>query len=165
MDREQINLQDGLKLVADTVQAGNYLGSPTVVDRLLRDFMSSALSILAEFQDGRAGSEDAAEVQVHALARRYEAIFMGEDAGYVPQPWNSRRRLGIYLRAICPNVEGLERSSFAFFVVIASVIIENAVEVGQGRMLEGEAQRRMTVILNDATKALLGTREGASRLK
>lgn len=165
MDRMEANAQDGLRLVADTVGAGNYLGSPTVVDHLLRDFMAGALSILAEFEDGRAGDEGAAEARVHELAKRYEAIFLGEDEGYVPMPWNSRRRLAIYLRAICPKVDGMERSALAFFVAIASTVIANAIAVNKGLMVEADAKADMIIILNDATKALLGTREGASRPK
>lgn len=165
MDREEINQQDGLKLVADTVGAGTYLGNADVVDQLVRDFLLGCVSLLTEVQIGDVPGGDASDKLV-TMAKKYAAIFMGEAPGYVPQPWNSPNRLGLYLRAMRPpHLEDYDRPADAYFAAIGTAAIQHAQAVDDGTITEAEARAGLTSIRNDAVAALLGTRAGASRLK
>jgi hypothetical protein len=158
MDRIEVNAEDGLKLTADALAQKNYLGDPDVVDRLVRDFLSAALSLLTDVETGDASAEDAPAKLVD-LAKSYAGIFLGESAAYVAQPWNSPNRLGLFLRAKKPpHLEDYDRPADAYFAAIASAAIMHAQAVEEGTLPEGEAQEALTEIRNDAVRTLLGIR-------
>ncbi len=64
---------------------GRYLGNPTLVDSLVREFVHDA---------AMATTEDEFMVAVN----RFASIFCGSDANYTPIPnWNTRLELGLVL--------------------------------------------------------------------
>lgn len=161
MNRLDKNLEDGLAAAAAGTKGQNYLGDPRVVDQLVRDFMASCISVNEQFQIGMVGG-DAAEVQLLDLAKKYGRIFMGEDGGYKPMPWNSPRRLGIYMRHLSiPHMEDHERAADAFFAAIGTFAIQLAMRADRHEISEQEARQALDETRTDAVKALLGTREGA----
>ncbi|SFO84750.1 hypothetical protein SAMN05216567_1038 [Variovorax sp. OK605] len=160
MDRIEANMVDGLAAAAAGVSAGNYLGDPRVVDRLVRDFLAFAVSINVELQTGAIGA-DQAEVKLVDLSKKYATIFLGETPGYVAMPWNSPRRLGIYMRHLgIPHMEDHARPADAFFAAIGTFAIQLAMRADKHEITEQEARQALDVTRTDAVKALLGTREG-----
>lgn len=163
MNRLDKNLVDGLAAAAASVKGKNYLGDPRVVDQLVRDFLAFAVSINVELQTGDIDA-DVAEVRLVDLSKKYAAIFLGETPGYVAQPWNSPRRLGIYMRHLgIPHMEDHARAADAFFAAIGTFAIQLAMRTDRREISERAARQAFDVTRTDAVKALLGTREGAQQ--
>jgi hypothetical protein len=165
MTRRNANPVDGLALAAAAGTKGeNYLGDADVVDRLVRDFLASCISVNAEFQTG-AIDGDAAEVQLVNLAKRYADIFLGQSKAYKPMPWNSPRRLEFFLRAKKPpHLEDHARATDAFFACHGTAAIQLSMMADKHELSESEAQHELTTIRNQMTRALLGV-EWAEHLR
>lgn len=153
------NEQDGLRLAVDGVQGGNYLGDANLVNQLVRDFMTGVFGARAAFHES--GDGDAAEARINHLCQQYGAIFMGESAAYVPQPWNSPHRLGNYLRAVVPPEVGTFASpGEAYLHFLAVQALNAAIALEQETMQEAEVQAGLTEVVDDAVDVLLGRKEG-----
>lgn len=156
MNRLDKNLVDGLAAAAANVKGRNYLGDPRVVDQLVRDFLSTSISVNEQFQTGAIDGA-AAEAQLVDLAKRYASIFLGEVRGYVAQPWNSPRRLEFFLRAKKPpHLEDHARAADAYFACHGTAAIMLAMRADQNELSEAEVQHELTVIRNQMVRALLG---------
>lgn len=161
MDRIDANMEDGLAAAAAGTTSSNYLGDPAVVDQLVRDFMSSCVSINVDFQGGEIDEGEAGEKLVE-LSKRYASIFLGESKAYVPMPWNSPRRLDFYVRAMQPpHLEDYERATDAYFAAIGTAVIQIAMRIDKNEVLESEGQQAITEMRDDMVRAMLGTRDVA----
>jgi hypothetical protein len=165
MTRRNANSVDGLALAAAAGTKGeNYLGDADVVDRLVRDFLASCISVNAEFQTG-ALDGDAAEVQLVDLAKRCADIFLGQSKAYKPMPWNSLRRLEFFLRAKKPpNLEDHARATDAYFCAYGTAGVMLAMRADQHELSEAEVRHELTVIRKQMVRALLGV-EWAEHLR
>jgi hypothetical protein len=154
--RMHVNGEDGLAAAAAGVKGGNYLGSPDVVDQLVRDFLAFSISVNEQFQTGAIDGA-AAEVQLVDLAKRYASIFLGEVRGYVAQPWNSPRRLEFFLRAKKPpHLEDHARAADAYFAAHGTAAIMLAMRADKHELSEAEVQEELTIMRNSMVRALLG---------
>lgn len=67
-----------------------FLGSPTVVETLLRDLMAQVTTARgAQLADGTDPMPT-----LEAAAQRFQTVFYGQDPAYRGSPWNSPRHLG-----------------------------------------------------------------------
>lgn len=155
--RRNANTVDGLVLAAAAgTKDKNYLGDGEVVDRLVRDFLARAISINVELQTGNVDA-DAAEARLVDLSKTFAAIFLGETAGYIAQPWNSPRRLEFFLRAKKPpHLEDHARATDAYFAAHGTVAIMLAMRADKHELTEAEVQEELTGMRNGMVRALLG---------
>lgn len=156
--RLDVNMQDGLKAVADNASGGNYLGDAKVVDQLVRDFFSSVFSTRAQWHE--TGDGDAAEKRIADLCSSYAKVFLGDSDAYVAQPWNSEHRLGVFLRATVPDVGEYATPGEAYFNFLAVQALNAAIALEEGAMDEESVQAGMTEVVNDAVDVLLGRKGG-----
>lgn len=156
MDRIDTNMSDGLAAAAAGATTGNYLGNADVVDQLVRDFLSSCISVNEQFQTGAVDGE-VAELQLVGLAKRYADIFLGQSSAYVAMPWNSPLRLEFYLRAMRPpHMEDHARATDAYFACHGTAAIMLAMRADKHELTEAEVQHELTVMCNGMVRALLG---------
>lgn len=159
MTRIDLNVEDGLAAAAAGVSAGNYLGDPRVVDRLVRDFLAFAVSTSVGLQAGDIDA-DQAEVKLVDLSKRYGRIFMGEDPGYRAMPWNSPRRLGAYIQAIAvPHAEDHARPIDGLFAFFGTAAIQVAMCLERHDADESEAQEALDEFRTQMVSIFLGTRD------
>jgi len=165
MDRIDKNMEDGLAAAAAGASAGNYLGNTDVVDQLVRDFLSSCISINADFQGGEV-DEDGAGTKLMELSQRYAGIFLGESNAYVAMPWNSPRRLEFYLRAMKPpHLEDHARATDAYFAAHGTAAIMLAMRADKRELTEAEVQEELTTMRNGMVRALLGINPDGSNVR
>lgn len=156
--RLDINLQDGLKAAAEGVSGGNYLGDASVVEQLVRDFMSVVFSERAKWHGS--GDGDAANGRIADICRSYGAVFMGESSAYVAQPWNSVHRLGTYLRAVVPDVGDFSSPGEAYFNFLAVQALNASIAIESGEVHEGQVKAELGEVVSDAVDVLLGRKIG-----
>lgn len=154
VNRLDVNMQDGLKAVAEGVQGQNYLGDANVVGKLVRDFFAEVFNARARFHQNQ---EDQAAIEhINEQCRTYGRVFMGESEGYVAQPWNSPHRLGNYLRATVPDVGDYASTGEAYFQFLAVQALNASIALEEGHMSEDEVKAGMTEVVDDAVDVLLG---------
>ena len=158
--RLDINLEDGLKAAADSVNGGNYLGDAKLVDQLVRDFMSSVFSARAQWHE--TGSAKEAQDRIAQLCRSYGAVFMGDSPAYVAQPWNSEHRLGAFLRSLIDDVDDFANPGEAYFNFLALQALGAAMTLETGEQPEEQVQAGLSEVVADAVDVLLGRRGGGN---
>lgn len=159
MDRLENNQRDGLKLAVDGAKTNNYLGDPTVVDQLVRDFMSVVFSTRAQYHQD--GDDAGAEHRIADMCRRYGEIFMGDSKAHVAMPWNAPHRLGAYLRATVEDANDYGSPGEAYFNFLAVQALNAAIALEQEAMSEVEVQSGLSDVVADAVDVLLGRKPGA----
>ncbi|CAG9168149.1 hypothetical protein [Cupriavidus pinatubonensis] len=131
------------------------LGQLAVVSRLVREFVQRVLETRAAWHKGEPGAADPLAVYLED-ARRMGNIFLGRDARYHAQPWNSIRRLGITLRVLLPEeTEHYGDPGTALFMWLATqaATAAAAIETGQS---EDVIRRKLDAVVDDVTQRLLG---------
>lgn len=161
MERLDPNTQDGLQAAVDGAQRGNYLGDPEVVGHLVGEFFSKVFAARARWHEN--GDDVAATSYVERLCRDFAATFMGQGTVYSPQPWNAPGRLGVYLRAVTPDVADYDTPAEAYFNYLATQALEASINLEAEAMTEAEVQAGMVEVVGDAVDVLLGRKEGIRR--
>jgi hypothetical protein len=94
---------DGGLYLDDLVSTGKpSLGVLSVVSWLVRHFVQDVLKIRAAWHAGEPGARDPlASIEVEA--RQLGDIFLGRDARFDAQPWNTDNRLGMVMRVLFPE--------------------------------------------------------------
>lgn len=154
------NKDDGLQLAVDGVTGGNYLGDPTVVEQLVRDFMTGIFSARAAWHADSDGK--AAEDRIDHLCKQYGGIFMGESHAHVPMAWNSPHRLGSFIRATVADHADFGSPGEAYFHFLALQALQASIALEQETMGEQEVQAELTTVVQDAVEVLLGRRAGGN---
>jgi len=133
------------------------LGSLPVVSRLVRDFVKRALDTRAAWHRGEPGATDPVSVLLEE-ARKMGNVFMGRDAAYDAQPWNSPRRLGYVIDALLPEeTKHYGDPGAAMFMWLATQAIAAGAAIEQGQS-ETAARQRLNAIVHDVTQRLLGAK-------
>ena len=73
-----------------------FLGSPDVMEEVLRDYLSSIAYAKADMDRG-ALTPEGFQAKVHDLARKVQTIVYGKDTAYRGTPWNTAGQLGAYI--------------------------------------------------------------------
>lgn len=149
-------LGDGGLDLGDLAAAGKpSLGQLDVVSRLVRDFIQRVLDIRAAWHAGDERARDPVALYTED-ARRMGDVFMGRDARFDAQPWNSMRRLGITLRVLLPDeTEHYGDPGTALFMWLATQAASAAAEIESGKS-EQELRAKLAAVVDDVAQRLLG---------
>jgi hypothetical protein len=93
---------------------------------------------------------------IAAEARLLGDIFLGRDARFDAQPWNTDNRLGMVLRVLLPEeTKDYGDPGSGLFMWLALQALNTAAFIEQGGD-EAEARERLDGIADDVTARLLG---------
>lgn len=150
------NLGDGGLYLDDLVATGKpSLGQLAVVSGMVRAFIQRVLDIRAAWHAGDERARDPIALYTED-ARRMGDVFMGRDARFDAQPWNSMRRLGITLRVLLPDeAEHYGDPGTGLFMWLATQASAAAAEI-EGGQPEQELRAKLDAVADDVTQRLLG---------
>ncbi|NPT60338.1 hypothetical protein [Paraburkholderia elongata] len=149
---------DGGLYLDDLVSTGKpSLGDLAVVSRLVRGFVKYVLDTRAAWHAGEAGVRYPLAI-IEVEARQLGDIFLGRDARFDAQPWNTDRRLGMVLTVLLPDeTKHYGDPGAALFMWLAAQTADAAEDIEQGGD-EVDARGRLDRIVTDVTERLLGTK-------
>lgn len=132
------------------VPAGRYLGDQTVVNALVREFVSGVVNLRARWNET---GEDPTEA-IEAAARKCGDIVLGRDASFAPQPYNARHRLGVVIRQVIDVKDG-DDPGYALFEFLARTALATSIQIESGADQE-EAGQQLEAVVEQAVKVILG---------
>ena len=133
-----------------------FLGDRAVVEGLVRSFAGDIVEHRKQFNLDK--TEGTVIVKaIEGLTERYGKIFMGQDAAYRAQPWNSAEQLGVALnKRMGLDPEPPEKAATALFWRLSADLLD-AISDHEGDQIDDEtAQFRLDVLIEETTLALLG---------
>lgn len=132
-----------------------YLGSPEVIDSLVRSFLGRVIDVRKQYLQDEITPKEAEE-KVLYLAGQYAAIVMGKNDEYGASAWNSPEQLGDFLAMMLDGVPP-EESAEAFFVRMAADLLNHVLIPAENEQIDDEAgQFRVDVIIEESVNALQG---------
>lgn len=141
---------------------GPLLTDKGVVEAMVRQFLTDVLDVRKAYNGGSVKGEDAS-VKINDIAKRYAAIFMGNDAAYSFTDWNSPEQLGVFLAGQMGEGVKPDDAAEAFFLRLSADFIADAVVPFEDDQIDMEtAAFRMDAAVEDATFSLLGLQNPAT---
>lgn len=129
---------------------GRYLGDPTVVNALVREFVAGVLNLRARWNE--TGEDPTA--QIEAEARRCGDIVLGRDPSFTKQPYNARHRLGVVIgQAI--DVKAGDDPGYALFEFLAREALGCSISMESGEDPEKVGQA-LDKLIGRAINLVLG---------
>lgn len=141
---------------AKLAEAENYLGTPEIVDGLVRGFIGSMLERHSDMSIERLAKIAADKDAINAIAM----VFAGGDPNYQAMPqWHTRRALGFAMASrlgLDPNQSMIDICRSGFGKVALDVYAIESDLLGQ-RITQEQAEFRIDALIEETTSLLLGT--------
>ena len=131
-----------------------YLGSPSVIDGLVRQYAADVVNIRKR-QNAEELTDEEAQAAVIGLAQDAGAIVLGKNPEYKPMKWNNERRLGVVLRTHYPDGDRFDSPGTAAFVWLANQVLTAAMEIELGRP-DAELQAELNEVFGPFVRVMLG---------
>ena len=149
----------GLIQSAKTANTTLYLGSISVVDSLLRDFVSSIMSRFERVGNGELTPQDASE-RDKALCKQYASIFLGQQQGYQAIPdWNASA-LPMYVRIKMKNAIQTQEDNNSVLAQCFALLVHTI----YNQIRKQASAEKMSEAINEHIKSLtwllIGLEEG-----
>ena len=139
-----------------------YLGTPSVVEDLVREFGGLITDINGKFESGALSGPDS-EAEMDALLDRYTAIFTGADEGYQPMPHvNTPAGLGALVLARMELGVPPEEAVRICLKVFIGMVVTVADKYSAGDLSDDDAQFHLFAAVDDVASALLGLPPGVN---
>ena len=129
---------------------------PDIVQNLVREFLGKVIDVRTSYNAGTLPGDEA-PAKIKAIADDYAAIFLGKSKDYEALPWNSVEYLGLHLSTLLKGEEPPEEAPCAYFLYLASTLIDTIVVPHEDDEIGEEAVNfRIDALVDDAVNALLG---------
>lgn len=140
----------------DPIPAGKpYLGSPEVIDSLVRSFLGRVVDVRKQYLQDEIPPEDA-KTKVLDLAGQYAAVVMGQSEEYGASAWNSPDQLGEFLSMMLDGVSPAD-SAEVFFTRMAADLLNQILIPSENEQIDDETgQFRVDVLVEESVNALQG---------
>jgi hypothetical protein len=132
-----------------------FLGSPDVLDALVRSFLGKLVDIRIAYNSDQIEGTEASK-QIAALCESHAATVTGRNADYEAAKWNSDEQLGAFLAAMFTDVAA-DRGAHTFFYKLAGDFITGVIIPAENEELTDESGSfRTDVLVEEAVAALQG---------
>lgn len=129
-----------------------YLGTPSVVEGVIREYLGDLKDLrIRQLEDG---SDTVPAMK--DLARRFQAVFYGEDDRYLPYAWNRPNLLGRALVDVCGIGGEVDDAVARLAGRIARDFFRISIDFENDQIDEGELQEKLDALVSLFTKVLLG---------
>jgi|GEM_PF-6139516 len=145
----------GLGFFAKPLGDSPYLGSPDVVDSIVRAFCQDALNLRIAVGYGEI-SQDAFMTKLNALADRNASIFTHPSAPYRFMPFNSVDGVGEFVKAALGMSDPADVAVHTMFMNTANQIFAAHALHLSGTATDDDVQFQIGAAVEDATRMLLG---------
>ena len=133
------------------------LGNADVVRGLVSEFAGKVVDVRKAYNQDKFTGEQAQE-RVRALAHQYGDIVMGRNGAYDALPWNSPAKLGLRIRLVTPEIEGITDPGELLFVTVGTSLSSLAAAHEAGRLTDAAAESHTKEMLEDTANLILGVR-------
>lgn len=137
---------------------GVHLGSPDVVDGLVRQFLGEVIAARIDVHTDKITPE-ACQHRIESAASKYAGIFMGKDPDYAPSSWNTPAQLGAFIAANYANAGPPDQAVNALFLRLAADTMILAQEHEEEAVDDEVAEFRTDALVEGAVNTLLGLPE------
>lgn len=133
------------------------LGNAAVVRGLVSEFGAAVVDVRKQYnQDKLTG--DQAQARVRDIAREYGHVIMGRDDRYAAMPWNDPGRLGVRIRKVVSEIDGIMDPGELLFTTIGTSLMAIAAAHEAGRLTDAAGELHTQEMLEDAANLILGLR-------
>lgn len=139
-----------------------YLGSPSVVEDLVREFGRVVTDINGRFESGALSGPDS-QAELDAALDCYTAIFTGADEGYQPMPHvNTPAGLGALVLARMELGVPPEDAVRLCLKVYVGMVVTVADKYAAGQLSDDDAEFHLFAAVDDIASVLLGLPPGVN---
>lgn len=132
-----------------------------IVDRCVRHFVGEVLELHSGFLQSSGSPADSARALagLEGIARQLGDVFLGRDARFDAQPFNTPARLGSVLKVLVPEeTVHYGDPGAALFMWLANQTLLAARLQGTGKLSEAQARERLDGVVRDVVARLLGVK-------